>query len=242
MKDLIKVTIVAVSMLILSSCSNDDCIQVEGAIVTKSLTLATFDKLETRISGKINISQGDEQSVTVTGNQSIIDNLSTDIINRTVIIDLMGCFNYDNLEINIVVPKIYDIVSTGSNGININGFVNQKDLSLLITGSGDITIGDFKNLEIITSEITGSGNIIFNNTQSSIVKTATIKSTGSGNYKGFSVLANDYLVSLSGSGNCEVNAKDNLNITLTGSGNVYYKGMPSLSLNITGSGNIENVN
>lgn len=242
MKKLIKITIVVVSTLILSSCSDDYCIQEEGAIVTKSLTLATFNKLETRISGKINISQGNEQSIKVTGFQNIIDNLSTDIINKTMIIDLKGCFNYDNLEINIVVPKIYNIISTGSNDININDFINQEDLSLLITGSGDITVEDFKNLETLTSEITGSGDIVFNNTQLSIVKKASIKSTGSGDYRAFFISANDYFVSSSGSGNCEVNAKNNLDINLTGSGNIYYKGKPKLILKIGGTGSIQDAN
>ena len=80
MKHLIINMIITILMLVFSSCSDYDSIQGEGPKITKSLTLATFDKLETHISSKINISQGEEQSVTVIGNQNIIDNLTREHI------------------------------------------------------------------------------------------------------------------------------------------------------------------
>ena len=58
----------------------------------------------------------------------------------------------------------------------------------------------------------------------------------------FGLLSENCVVSLPGSGNCEVNVNSNLDIFIGGSGSVYYTGSPAITSTITGSGEIINGN
>ena len=50
------------------------------------------------------------------------------------------------------------------------------------------------------------------------------------------------IISISGSGNCEVLVEEILDVSISGSGNVYYKGNPQINVNISGSGGLFNSN
>jgi len=61
---------------------------------------------------------------------------------------------------------------------------------------------------------------------------------GSGNFWGFSLSAEKCQVDITGSGNCEITAVNQLDVSIGGSGNVYYKGTPTIKDHISGSGHI----
>lgn len=63
-----------------------------------------------------------------------------------------------------------------------------------------------------------------------------IRITGSGDVKAFDMEVNNSTISISGVGNCEINAVKNLDVTISGIGTVLYLGNPKRSINITGEG------
>jgi len=62
--------------------------------------------------------------------------------------------------------------------------------------------------------------------------------SGSGHIDAFGLVSTEAQVTISGSGNCEVNVADFLQVTSTGSGNVYYSGSPRINSRINGSGDV----
>lgn len=106
---------------------------------------------------------------------------------------------------------------------NINGsgdmkaMVSAKDCEGSINGSGD-------------AEVAGKSD----NFQCSI--------NGSGDVKAFGLKANSVKVQISGSGDAEVTAVENLEVKIAGSGDVRYKGDPKkVSNKVAGSGSIQKV-
>ncbi|MEO1712969.1 MAG: DUF2807 domain-containing protein, partial [Bacteroidota bacterium] len=71
---------------------------------------------------------------------------------------------------------------------------------------------------------------------------ATVTVSGSGTYQGFNIIADNYIVTLSGSGNIELTANDALNSTISGSGFVLFQGAPVITSVISGSGLIVDAN
>ena len=69
-----------------------------------------------------------------------------------------------------------------------------------------------------------------------------INITGSGNVSAFDMEVTDCQIKISGTGNCEVNVINSLDVRVSGVGNIFYKGSPpSVTQKITGVGNVTGV-
>ena len=89
-----------------------------------------------------------------------------------------------------------------------------------IEGSGKIfALGDFENLINLDIDIDGSGE-----------------------YDGFINTAVNCVTKLAGSGICNVNLEEILNVKIEGSGVVNYKGNPNIHTDISGSGKVNDFN
>ena len=61
---------------------------------------------------------------------------------------------------------------------------------------------------------------------------------GSADVSAFDLSADDVSISISGSGDAEVNAGDSLSVSIKGSGDVSYSGEPTVSKSIMGNGDV----
>jgi len=84
MKTLKKITALLILISIISSCNNNNCIDGEGSIVTKTLALDDFNKVNASISSNITISQGETQEVKIIGHSNIINELNTSVSNNNL--------------------------------------------------------------------------------------------------------------------------------------------------------------
>ncbi len=64
------------------ACDNDNCIQGEGRIETRTIELSSFDKVNLIGIDHLTITQGETQEVKVTGYPNIIDQLNTSVSNQ----------------------------------------------------------------------------------------------------------------------------------------------------------------
>jgi len=90
----------------------------------------------------------------------------------------------------------------------------------------------------MTSDIAGSGSIHLSGKAD--VHQASI--TGSGEINAFGLETQNASLSITGSGDCKVNASEKLQAKITGSGDVLYKGHPQVNKTITGSGSVKDRN
>ncbi len=269
MKSIKKIALaLIVVVLTFSSCTKEDCIKGNGEIITESFKLEEFSKVYSYIDAKINISQGDTQSVSVKGDSNIIKLLKRQIIDNSWVINRGNdeCVKDYKLEITIIVKDLGAVGSAGSGTIEVNDFINQESLEIESLGSANIALKSFKDTKTVIATTIGSGNIIFKGANFSSVanitskiggsgdiifddsvdfsslKTAEIKINGSGNYKGFFAKSEGYVVKSNGSGNCEIHVINDLDVAINGSGDVSYKGNPEVTKAINGSGELIRVN
>jgi len=243
MKTLKKITALLILISIISSCNkNNNCIDGEGSIVTKTLALDDFNKVNASISSNITISQGETQEVKIIGHSNIINELNTSVSNNNLNIALNnGCYRDFRLDIEITIPFLESINGNGSSKIIINDFENQNSLELSVNGSGNITLNEFEGITNLDVFVNGSGWVEGNNNITTL-NNSNINVSGSGGYYGYNINSKNITASVSGSGKAELIATDNLDATITGSGKIYYKGNPVINENITGSGKLINDN
>jgi hypothetical protein len=233
------IAIVAIA-LTSASCSKDNKnIKGSGPVVEQSFNLPPIHGTVLSIDANVFITPGDSQTVRITGQQNIIDNIEKFV--QSDGIWRIGYYhsvrNHAGVSIYITTPHFdYATISGSGNTETTNFFSDSTNVYLSISGSGNIIMRN--HAQLIECEISGSGNISLYGTADS----QYINISGSGNVAAFGMDVYDSWVKISGSGSSQVNVEHFLDVNISGSGSVFYKGNPQMNVNISGSGAVINSN
>lgn len=224
--------------LMMASCTKESG---QGPLITKTLNIADFSGVIMPGADDVVITYGKEQKVVAIGNENVINSISTSVEHGVWNMKLNENFSNYDLRYEITVPRMSSIKVSGSANVVSERFKTEKDVLVTISGSGNIHLEDYEGYGTLNANISGSGNVYIHGANTNF-DLLNIGISGSGNYLGFPLSVNGATTNISGSGNSEVYANDDLIVNISGSGNVSYKGYPSIISYISGSGNIINAN
>lgn len=233
-----KLSILVVVAMLLGGCHEIfDCERGTGPTVSKTLLLEDFHSFELKGSSNVYLTQGEQQEVTVEGQENIIELLELDVHNGNWEIEFMECIrSHDELTFYITIPEVRSMTISGSGQIKTQNIIQSENLEMYIFGSGDIDANlDAANLK---GKITGSGDMKL----SGQADFTDLGISGSGDFRAFDLFTKVCDVEISGSGNTRIYCEDELDVKISGSGNVYYEGTPSINASVSGSGNIFDAN
>lgn len=235
-KNFLSVLIIQLLFVSLTHCQSwfGTGISGQGAIIDKTLDIKDFDAISLSISGKVFLTQGKNYEVRVKGQQNIIDNLTTRVFDREWKISFeKNVRRHEQLEIYITLPYLKKAHISGSGDLVCqNHFSGLGEVSLSISGSGNLDM----DLEAqgISSRISGSGDVDLRGSSDKL----ELKVSGSGNIDAEELRSNYASITVSGSGNCEINVAEELEVRISGSGDVVYSGKPRVDTRISGSGSL----
>ncbi|KIC90232.1 hypothetical protein HY58_12805 [Flavihumibacter sp. ZG627] len=153
-----------------------------GKIITEERSVGAFTEIENSGPFRIMLQQAAERSVTMTGEDNVLPEITTRVQNGRLKI----YYERDNTKpkhrtvvISISCPDITGLHDNASGNIESTGEWNHQDLFLNISGSGDIRWQG--NMDDLSTNISGSGNIELRSTES---LQCTISGTGNIYYKG----------------------------------------------------------
>jgi hypothetical protein len=204
--------------------------------------VSPFSAISLRVSGTVFLAQGTPQSVRVEANDETLEEIITEVKDRTLNIRFKSnnyfwkSFNMGKIEIYVTVPDIEGLSVSGSGNIE-SATIKSRILDLAVSGSGDILIKDLDS-ERVKANISGSGNIRLDGGNTEELE-ATV--SGSGNFRAQDFEAADSDIKISGSGNCTLTAQKSLKARVSGSGSVAYKGKPQLDSTVSGSGRVKSL-
>jgi hypothetical protein len=199
----------------LTACSKES-IRGSGRTVTETRNVASFTEVKLEGSASINVEQGTQQKVEVSGYENLLPIYETIVQNGTLVLKFKNDYynvRNSNISVNIIIPALSKIV---------------------INGSGEYKIKDF-NGSNLTAEINGSGEIY---TTNCVYDNTVIRLNGSGYVRAAQVQTKEADLEINGSGKIDINCSKNLKATIHGSGQVNYWGSPSVTVNISGSGSV----
>jgi len=204
------------------------------------LELPPFSKIALRISAKVYVVQGEKQSVKVVAEPETLEEIITEVKDRTLNIrypntNFFRNWNPGKVEVFITVPEVDGLTLSGSGDI-VSENLKTRILDLLISGSGNITIEKLTT-EKVDATISGSGNI--NLESGGVAENMRARISGSGNINAGGFESKNVEVQTSGSGNVSVTSNGQLNVRISGSGSVYYSGNPGIDSSISGSGKVK---
>jgi hypothetical protein len=240
-----KISIIAILMvsILITGCEKSAfCVQGEGTVTTEVLSISSFSGINSSFSNNVVIKQGAVLEVKATGHPNIIEKITTSVSNNIWEIDLdNACYQNYELSIEITIPNISSVGSSGSGDVTVEDFIDQGNLDIDMSGSGNITLNNFEGTTDLDVEISGSGDLIANNNITTL-NSLDLNTSGSGDYSGFVISSSECTIKSSGSGDCEVNVTNTLDVDMSGSGDVSYRGTPTITREITGSGSLNDVN
>jgi hypothetical protein len=207
----------------------------------KERTVPTFDAIDVRGSINVIISDRDNASVTVSGDENLIDSVETCVNNGTLNIHFRKGVGYTSVAgLRVIVPnngRIRNIKASGSSDVLIEGCLTADDIYLSGTGSSDIKgnikagncelkftgSSDYKgSIEAVSCKVncSGSSDCII----SGKADICDISMSGSSDFKGYDFVVKKFTCSASGSSDVQVTCTEELSVKAGGSSDVYYRG------------------
>ena len=215
---------------------NGKKIKESGVQTTITRTTESYEAISAGGSFKVELVAGKEGTITLSGDENIINHIITEVEGKELKINFKKNKNYSYYsDVVITVPfeEISAVSFTGSGEIKTKDSINTTDFEIKLTGSGDGTIDvNAKNLK---ATVSGSGNL----NVLGITDQLEAKVSGSGNLSCHKLTAQNAETSVTGSGDLKVNCIQNLTAKVSGSGNIQYKSKPeTIHTKVVGSGDI----
>jgi hypothetical protein len=108
---------------------------------------------------------------------------------------------------------------------------NKLDINISGSGKADLEV----DVQKLRTRISGAGDLAFSGKATDF----DVIVSGSGNIRSRNLETNSSFITVSGSGDCIVSVKDELEVTISGSGRVEYYGEPlKVRSNVSGSGKL----
>lgn len=230
----IRMLLIILPVLLLISCDEEsDCIRGRGDVETREFNLDAVSGLRVNGDTRVFVRRGATQRIEVKAQPNVLDAINTNVSNGVWDLSFDRCLRrHKTVEVHMTVTELSSAEMIGSGRIELQDEFETDDFRAVLDGSGYLRINALADR--VTSRLTGSGNI-------DMVGEAgmqDISLSGSGSIKSFGMPSENAGVTLSGSGNIEVNAANELAVSISGSGNVYYQGNPTINSTISGSGKV----
>lgn len=213
-------------------------IRGSGNVVTEERRVSGFDRVSVTGSGRVVITQSDDESLNVEADDDLMQYIKTDVEGRTLVLGFTDTPRFRTLRpsrtivFNVTLPRVSGLTITGSGDIEADD-ISAEDLEIRITGSGDVEIHSLR-AEDLEVRVIGSGDVDL----AGYASEQDVEISGSGKYRGEDLESQIARVRVSGSGEAVVWVSDALDVRITGSGDVDYYGDPDVTQRVTGSGDV----
>jgi hypothetical protein len=206
---------------------------------TQQREMPRFDRVDFRGIGRLILSQGDKQSVTVTASEAVISHVSTVVREGALIVSLrwwpgmlFRIAEMKSLEVRLVVEDLAGLKVSGAGTVESGERLNVRELDVNLSGAGEIRLEVHSRR--IGTNLTGAGRIVLWGETTE----QDIRLTGAGSIQAERLVSRSARIHASGAGECRVHATDSLDVRLSGAGTVRYLGNPRIQSRITGLGTL----
>lgn len=237
---LLLVCMILVSCSVLSN-AGVKVITPSNVNTSENRNVSGFTGIEFSTFGKINLMQGDKESLNISGPDNLVPEIITTVNNGTLIIKtkenitVTPLSSKNPLTFTIVVKDLTSLKVSGAGDIQMET-LSTPSLDINMSGAGKIQQNQIttNNLNIT---ISGVGGIDITGQASQ----ATIVISGAGSVNAPDLKIQTAKVTISGVGSATVWVTDQLTGTISGAGSVSYYGTPQTNTTTTGLGSFKSL-
>ena len=219
-------------------------IRGSGDIILENREVSGFDQIEMSGAGRIIITQGDVESLSIETDDNLMEYIRTEVRGDTLEIDFSEDIILSRGGRDVLEPSdgfVFRISVIDLESVSVSGAADIKAEKLKVgnfeinfSGAGDIRVDDL-NAERLVVNISGAGNVNL----AGGVDSQEINLSGAGRYRASDLESQDASVVISGVGGAELWVSDALDVVISGVGSMEYYGEPSVNQQISGLGRIQ---
>jgi hypothetical protein len=184
-----------------------------GVSVTDDRDAAPFTSVELAGANTVVIHVGAPVSVSVTGDDNLVERVTTVVQDGRLVIDNTGSFTTNaDMRVAVSVPSLDMVELSGAGTMTLDG-VTSDDFSAELTGDGTLTASG--TVERLMATLAGTGTLDLHD-----------------------LVAGDATAQLQGTGTIRAHATSTLDATLSGVGTILYSGDPTVTMHNTGTGTV----
>jgi hypothetical protein len=217
--------LIALSGTVMSGCRwekhnhtrrNGPRIEGSGSTKTEQRSVGRFHGVRLEGIGKVLITQGDEESVTIEADDNVVDGVTTEVFAGILVIG-MEDRNFGDVKVvaHVTVKEIEEVSLSGAGSIESVNQLQCGTLECSLTGVGEI-------------ELKGSCD------------RQKISLSGVGKIQNGEMRSEESRARVTGVGSCEVNATQSLDASVSGLGRIVYFGNPAeVKTSVSGLGSVK---
>ena len=229
--------VLAIQVALLPAHADAQPSNAPGAARTETRNVGGFHRVVLGVPARLELRQGSDEGLSIAGDANVVALVETVVENGALQIRWVrqGITSNKTLEI-VVNAKSIDGLTVGGSGQIHAERLKTANLRAIVGGSGEI-IFDNLDADSVNATIGGSGRL----TAAGRADALDVTVAGSGEVTAPKLESRRAKVTLQGSSQATVWAKETLNATVAGSGQVKYYGKPQVSRTIAGSGSVRQV-
>jgi hypothetical protein len=240
------VILITLAALLVFGCGiinigNVKMITPSKVIISENRDVSGFTAIEFSTLGKINIMQGDKESLNISGPDNIVPEIITTVSNGTLTIKTKDNINFnpvgsDNpLTFTIVVKDLTSLTVSGLGDVQLETLSTSK-LAIIMSGAGKVVQNQLTT-ENLNITISGAGGIDI----SGQATQATVDISGAGSVNAPDLKTQTANITISGLGGATLWVTDQLTGNISGAGSVSYYGNPQTNTQSSGLGNFKSL-
>lgn len=216
-------------------------------MATEERVVSGFDRVRMQDFGVLDITQGQQESLTVEADLDVLDRVRTEVRDGELILRVSGDwldrigaalaagFTDRYLRYHLTVKSLKSLLIAGAGRVSV-GHLTAGQLTVRLSGAGHVTL---KSLvaDRLESELTGAGRLAI----AGKVEEQGVTLSGAGRYAAENLESQRAEVMMSGAGSATVWAVRDLDVILSGVGVVEYYGNPETRQNAAGLGSIRHL-
>lgn len=240
---------IIVTVLLTISCSNfirigsgDKTVTPSDVYMTEERTVNSFSSINMSTLGRVLLSQGEGESLTIKGRDNLVPLIQTEVRNGVLHISmdedvklLLGNNDADLLTFTIALKDLTSLTVSGLADVEMDSLSTTR-LDITMSGAGQFKL-DQLNSESVNITLSGLGNVNIGGE----VTRATIEISGAGSVNAADLKCQTANVNIPGLGGATVWVTEQLTGEISGSGNVSYYGNPQVTTKTSGLGQFKSL-
>jgi len=225
----------------LSSCSvlSNTGVRVitpSKTIISENRDVSSYNAINFATFGKVNIIQGDKESLNISGPDNLVPEITTTVSNGTLTIKtkenitVTSLLAENMLTFTIVVKDLSSLVISGAGDVQVD-MLSAPSLDLTMSGAGKVRVNQLTT-DTLKVNISGAGGLEISGSATQ----ATIDIPGAGGISAQDLKVQTANITISGLGSATLWVTDQLTGSISGAGSVSYYGSPQANTNSTGLG------
>ncbi len=209
---------------------------------TEKRNVGPFHGVNFRGVGRVILAPGDEASVEVTAEQSVIDRVGTEVRDGVLVVSihwwfgmLFRAWHLHGLQVRLGVKDLRSLRLSGAGTVASEGRLAVEELDLRLSGAGRVAL-ELQGRRV-SVRLSGAGSIEL----AGEAEEQEFLLSGAGSIDAEHLASKRARVRSSGAGECRLQVSETLEASLSGVGSVLYRGSPRVESRISGLGRLESL-